>query len=118
MNPAMNQTHLRVGALAEQIGRELSVLAGEVDELQSMLSDILCASAPDPNLILQAQALDRTFQNITQLGGVLERIARQADPDWQIEAPSLLAPVSLTALARRLAGQGAADVEVGDLELW
>lgn len=118
MSASIDQTHLPVGALAAQIGRELGVLAGEVEALQAMLSDMLCAAAPDSRLVVQAQALDRTFQNISQLGGVLERMAHQADPDWRMEAPSLLAPVSLTALAHRLAGHEGAVAQPDDLELW
>ena len=82
-----------------------------------MLSDLLGHQQLDVKLIVQAQALDRAFQNITQLGGVLERIACQADPEWRLEAPSLLAPVSLTALAQRLAGCGVTAADADDFEL-
>ncbi len=117
MNPLLNQEQVRLSALAAQIGQELTSLADEIDQLQGMLSKVLCAAAPDPDLMVQAQALDRAFQHISQLGGVLDRIAVYADPEWRLALPNLLNPVSLTALAERLAGHASLIEADDELEL-
>lgn len=125
MKETIERAYLKVGALAGQIGKELGDLALEVDGLQGLLSEALCAAASptraegDVRLVMQAQALDRASQSISQLSGILERIALQADPEWRLAATDLLDPVSLTALARRLSGapEPAAPVDE-DMELF
>lgn len=118
MTQAIEEKHIEVQGLAAEIGRELSVLAGDMEHLQTLLSDILCGgSAPDPTLVVQAQALDHAFQSLSQLSGVLARISTQAEPHWRLERHSLLEPVSLSSLAVRLSGRSAPDHPADDLEL-
>jgi hypothetical protein len=117
MTQAIDEKHIEVQGLAAEIGRELSVLAGDMEHLQTLLSDILCGFAPDPSLVVQAQALDHAFQSLSQLSGVLARLAAQAEPHWRLERHSLLEPVSLSSLAVRLSGRSAPDHPADDLEL-
>lgn len=118
MSLALPDTQVDVGHMAGQIGRELDRLASEVEHLQSMLSDLLCAASPDSKLVVQAQALDHAFQSMSQLSGVLDRIAMQASPDWRLTLPTLLAPVSLSEMAKRLAGLPSSLIPADDLELF
>lgn len=118
----LDEKQIEVQGLASEIGRELAVLAGDMEKLQALLSDILCTSAPNDSLVIQAQALDHAFQSLSQLSGVLDRIATHADPDWRLERRSLLGPVSLSSLAVRLSGKAAPenmapDDAADDLEL-
>lgn len=117
MTQALDEKHIEVQGLAAEIGRELAVLADDMDKLQALLSDLLCTSAPNESLVVQAQALDHAFQSLSQLSGVLDRIAETADPDWRLERRRLLGPVSLSSLAVRLAGKAAPESATDDFEL-
>lgn len=117
MIQALDEKHIEVQGLAAQVGRELAVLADDMEKLQALLSDLLCTSAPNDALVVQAQALDHAFQSLSQLSGVLDRLSQSADPDWRLERRGLLGPVSLSSLAVRLAGRAAPESAADDLEL-
>jgi hypothetical protein len=103
-------------ALTAQIAHELCVLAAEMEELQSTLSDVFRATPPDEALVIRAQALDRAFQCLSQLSHALEGVASLSDPSWRVALGPILQPISLQALALRLSGQGADEAESCDLE--
>jgi len=109
-------SEVEVGVLTARIARELCVLAADMEELQGTLSDVFRLTVPDEALVVRAQALDRAFQSLGQLSHALEGVSSLSDPYWRVCLGPILQPVSLKALALRLAGQDAVDAEASDLE--
>jgi len=117
MTLAMEDPHIDVPALAAGIGRELTALASDMEHLQTLLSGLLCTSAPDEEVVVRAQALDHAFQSLHQLSGVLDRISEEASPAWRMERLRLLQPVSLASLAVRLSGRDSPEPQTDEFEL-
>jgi len=108
---------MEVGLLTGEIARELRVLAEDMEELQTTLSDLFRGVTPGDDLVVRAQALDRAFQSLNQLSQALEGVASVSDPSWTVPLGPILQPISLRALALRLAGQTPIDTHSCDLEL-
>ena len=104
--------------LLTQVGREFDELAGEVEQLQDTLSDVLLGARQNPELLRQAQALDPVFQHMAQLAVIVSRAAAQAPDDWRIPAEPVLRDVSLSGLVGRLTGAPAPPVVAGDMDLF
>jgi hypothetical protein len=102
----------------EQVGREFMGLSAEIERLQHTVSDLLANAAARPQLIEQAQALDHVFQHAAELGAILTRAAEQAQPGWRLPLQPILSAVSLSSLARRLAGDEADLAASGELEMF
>lgn len=98
-------------------GQELARLAGEVERLQDVLSDVLLGACHSPELLRQAQALDHVFQHAAELAIVLNRAAAVSSPDWLAPADPILANISLCALAGHMTGAPLPS-EREDLEIW
>jgi len=107
---------LSVQSLARRIADELYAVATSVDDCQLAVEDILDRGLIRDDMV-RLQALDAIGQTITEVAGVLERLA--ASEELGATTAALLDPVKLSDLRRRLLGH--ADVAAaagGEPELW
>ncbi|HYE44492.1 MAG TPA: hypothetical protein VEA44_01835 [Caulobacter sp.] len=104
--------------LLTQVGREFDELAGEVEQLQETLSEVLLGARHNPDLLRQAQALDHVFQHMTQLALIVSRTADQTSDHWRIPAELVLKDVSLADLVGRLTGASVEPVVSGEMDLF
>ncbi|HEX3919817.1 MAG TPA: hypothetical protein VHW60_20955 [Caulobacteraceae bacterium] len=102
----------------EQVGREFTDLSAEIERLQDTISELLAGAAVEPRLLEQAQALDHVFQHAAELGAILARAAEQTPERWRLPLQPILSAVSLSGLARRLAGRAAEAAASGELEIF
>jgi hypothetical protein len=115
---AMVQSAVEMPRFLEQVSQEFYDLASEIERLQDTISELLGSMALEPRLVEQAQALDHVFQHMSELGAILSRAADQASPRWQVSTPTILASVSLSNLARRLAGRDCDHAPSGEIEMF
>ncbi len=102
----------------EQVGREFGELSAEIERLQDTVSELLSGAAVEPRLLRQAQSLDHVFQHCAELAAIIRRAASETEPRWRLDTRPVLEGVSLSGLARRLAGDDNQRVEGGELEMF
>jgi len=112
------QAMVEVPRFLEQVSQEFVGLSSQIERLQDTISELLASVALEPRLLEQAQALDHVFQHMTELGAILSRAAEQSSPGWKLSAPPVLATVSLSDLAARLAGRPSDSVARGEIEMF
>lgn len=94
-------------------------MADEIEQLQGAVSGILQATAGvDNRLLVEAQALDRVFQHLGQLGDIIAITARHCPAGWRVSPDPILCDVSLSSLVHRLRGTEADSSESGELEVF
>ncbi len=100
-----------LGACAD----ELAALAALCEQLQTDLSPAL----QNMDAVEDAQALDLLTQSLGSIADYLIELSSQIPAKWVIDPRSAMSRVSLSEMARRLAGaQGHAPPESGELELF
>ena len=106
---------------------ELRRMSAMGERLQDALSPLLLAS---PEVMAEAQALDRIVQYAHDLAAFVERCGQACAPDWRVDIAAATDDLKLSELVGRLGGSGAQRAEsqpspsrphpadAGELELW
>jgi hypothetical protein len=106
---------LAVSDLARRMAGELEVAASLADECQSAMTDIIDHRLSREDLE-RFQGLDALSQMVGEIAAVLHRLAEEQG--LGAASASVLEPVALAGLKRRLAGEAAGGDPSGEPELW
>lgn len=104
-------------------GTELRALAANVDEMESLVGNLIVAGAfGGSQSVYQLQYLDRLRQSLVGIADFLDAISKSL-PDHQIDAVEASASLTLSDLSRRLAricGEtaNAAEQDGGELHVF
>lgn len=98
-----------VPALFARLSAELASLQAMTTEVEQALGDLIVPqAAPGSGGLRTFQHLDLMNQTLQALSGFCAELAARSSPGWAIDAAGLTRQLPLAALARRLAGEGAA----------
>jgi hypothetical protein len=100
----------RLSATLRTMAAELQRLAEISDGLQPLVSAALVADgATNHDHVREFQAMDFLVQHLHGVSAFAAALADGAPDGWRLDAADAATCVSLTDLAKRLAGQAAAD---------
>lgn len=96
---------LPVADLLGRVSAELADIAAGVDRLHALAAAQDATTAAPGHAYRQAlQSVDHIEQKLRGLAGFLADLAQTAAPDWQLDAQTALAAITLSDLAARLQG--------------
>ena len=104
----------------ETLSGEVRLLAGEMNDLQELVSNLVVAGAfGGSNSIYKLQSIDRIWQSLEAISDYLGGVSNLSSASWKIDVATASQSVKLAEVAERLRGiKPAQDAhsEAGDFE--
>ena len=102
--------HVTVSEALALLSDELRLVSDGVSELQELIGNLVGAGAfSGSQSVYQLQALDRLTQSVEAAADFMSAIARQAKPEWKIDAVDAARNIKLAEMSERLSGVTMAD---------
>jgi hypothetical protein len=104
-----------------RVSEELKHIAGEVGQLQLLLSDILLEASLKPEVLRDLQSVDHIEQKLEALSQFLRALMPQMDDSWRLDVTRAAAIITLLDLSHRLQnkeGRAPEEDTSGDLDLF
>jgi len=104
----------------ETLSGEVRLLAGEMNDLQELVSNLVVAGAfGGSNSIYKLQSIDRIWQSLEAISDYLSGVSNLSSASWKIDVAAASQSVKLAEVAERLRGikrSQDAHNEAGDFE--
>jgi hypothetical protein len=104
----------------ETLSGEVRLLAGEMNDLQELVSNLVVAGAfGGSNSIYKLQSIDRIWQSLEAISDYLGGVSNLSSPTWKIDVAEASQNVKLAEIVERLRGikrSQDAHNEAGDFE--
>lgn len=102
--------HVTVSEALALLSDELRLVSDGVSELQELIGSLVGAGAfSGSQSVYQLQALDHLTQSVEAAADFMSAIARQAKPEWKIDAVDAARNIKLAEMSERLSGITMAD---------
>jgi hypothetical protein len=108
INDNKKKTHTTMSPMPEvleTLSGEVRLLAGEMNELQELISNLVVAGAfGGSNSLYKLQSMDRIWQSLEAISDYLGGVSNLSSPSWKIDVVEASRSVKLAEVSERLRG--------------